>query len=192
MNLFLCNLILSEPFIFFFFPPNFLRVFPMLAVANAESCVSLQNKQGHRAHRHRRLMQVPVLSARGSWWLFSSLARILGKYSTIHSPPALFFLSQKLARAHLFHSLCEDQSTVAQRVETTVAECSLTCCVWVRFRICSYTMCGQRFSQPTPTSDFVRSLVCLIFCLFVCSDPTKPRIISRLQNMCYYAAYIVS
>ena len=35
----------------------------------------------------------------------------------------------RLARVHQFHSLCQDQSTVAQRAETTVAECSLTSCV---------------------------------------------------------------
>ena len=66
---------------------------------------------------------------------FSSLARIWGKCSTIHSPPALyffsffFFLTWKLARVHLFHSLWQDQSTVVQRAETTVAECSVTNCV---------------------------------------------------------------
>ena len=58
---------------------------------------------------------------------FSSLARILGECSTIHSPPALFFfLKRTLARAHQFHSLGQDQSTVAQQTETTVAECFLT------------------------------------------------------------------
>ena len=41
----------------------------------------------------------------------------------------LFFSKWRLARAHKFHSLCQDQSTVAQRAETTVAECSLTSCV---------------------------------------------------------------
>ena len=43
-------------------------------------------------------------------------------------PPALFFffLKRKLACAHQFHLLCHDQSTVAQRAEMTVAECSLT------------------------------------------------------------------
>ena len=69
----------------------------------------------------------------------SSLARISGECSTIHSPPALFFfiffffLKWGLARAHLFHSLVQDQSTVAQRAETTVAKCSPTSCVWARF-----------------------------------------------------------
>ena len=37
-----------------------------------------------------------------------------------------FFLKLRLARAHYFHSLSQDQSTVAQQAETTVAECSLT------------------------------------------------------------------
>ena len=41
-----------------------------------------------------------------------------------HSFPACtsFFLKWRLACAHLFHSLCQDQSTVAQRAETTVGE----------------------------------------------------------------------
>ena len=63
---------------------------------------------------------------------FSPLARISGDGSTIHSPPALFFfvvvcfcLRLRLARAHLFHSSGQNQFTVAQRAETTVAECSL-------------------------------------------------------------------
>ena len=72
---------------------------------------------------------------------FSSLARILEECSTIHSPPALFFFfgggvggvegkgEWELARVHSFHSLCQDQSTVAQRAETTVAKCSLKCSV---------------------------------------------------------------
>ena len=61
---------------------------------------------------------------------FSSLARILGKVSTIHFPACAFFvLNWRSARAHQFHLLGQDQSTVAQRTETTVAECSLTSCV---------------------------------------------------------------
>ena len=36
----------------------------------------------------------------------------------------------RLARTHRFNQfLCEDQSTLAQRVETTVVECSLTSCM---------------------------------------------------------------
>ena len=73
-----------------------------------------------------------------SAWLwsasFSSFARIFGECSTINSPPALFsfFLKWKLARAHYFHTSCQDQSTVAQRAETTSSRCSLTSCVWAR------------------------------------------------------------
>ena len=52
---------------------------------------------------------------------FSSCVRILGECSTVHSPPAL--LKWKLACAHLFHSLGQDQSTVAQQAETTDRLC---------------------------------------------------------------------
>ena len=50
-----------------------------------------------------------------------------------------FLLKWRLARAHKFHSSCQDQSTVTQRAETTVAESSLTGWVWARFRIGSHT-----------------------------------------------------
>ena len=60
---------------------------------------------------------------------FSSLAGVLGECSTIYSPPALFFFKWRLCGAHLFHSLGQDHSTVAQRAETIVAECSPTSCV---------------------------------------------------------------
>ena len=61
---------------------------------------------------------------------FSSLARSLEEGSTIHSPPAIFFfLKWRLARAYNFHSLRDDQSTVAKRAEMTVTECSLRSCV---------------------------------------------------------------
>ena len=83
---------------------------------------------------------------------FSSRAKIWGECSTIHSPPALFFLKWRLARSHLIHSLGQDQPTVAERAEATVTECSLTSCAWARFLIGSHTMPGQRRSQPTPTS----------------------------------------
>ena len=62
-----------------------------------------------------------------------------------------FFFQWRLARAHLLHSLGQDQSTVAQRGETTEAECSLTSCVRARFLIDSHTLPEQRHSQPTPT-----------------------------------------
>ena len=50
---------------------------------------------------------------------FSSLARIWGECSTIHSPPALFFFffpffEMEISSTHLIHSVGQDQSTVAQ------------------------------------------------------------------------------
>ena len=54
--------------------------------------------------------------------------RILEEGLTIYSSPVLFF-KWKAARAHQFHSLAQDQPTVAQRTETTVAEGFLTSCV---------------------------------------------------------------
>ena len=58
---------------------------------------------------------------------FSSRVRILGDCSIIHSPPALFF---KVEMSSLkFHSFGQDQSTVAQRAETTVTECFLMKCL---------------------------------------------------------------
>ena len=57
---------------------------------------------------------------------FSSRARVLGECSTVHSLPALFFfLKWRLARANLFYSLGQDQSTVVQRAVTTVTECPI-------------------------------------------------------------------
>ena len=41
---------------------------------------------------------------------------------------------------------------MAQRAETTMAECFLTSCVRARFWTGSHTMPGQRHSQLTPTS----------------------------------------
>ena len=88
---------------------------------------------------------------------FSLRARIQGECLTIHSRPVLFFfffffLKWKLARAHLFHSLGQDQSIVAHQAEMMVTECSLMSCALARFLIGSHTMPGQKHSQPTPTS----------------------------------------
>ena len=47
------------------FFPKPLPIFSVLAVATAGTCVDPQNKVGHLAHRHRRLMLVPMSSARG-------------------------------------------------------------------------------------------------------------------------------
>ena len=48
----------------YLFSKNFSRVTLVSAAANADSFVGLQNKIDFAARRHRRLMQVPVLSAR--------------------------------------------------------------------------------------------------------------------------------
>ena len=61
----LANFYLPNPTTFIFFPHNISGVFPVLAVANAGFCVGPQNLPGHPAHRHRQLMQLPVLSASG-------------------------------------------------------------------------------------------------------------------------------
>ena len=45
---------------------NLSQFFPALAVANTGSCVGQQNKVDYPAHRYGQLMQVPVLSARGT------------------------------------------------------------------------------------------------------------------------------
>ena len=69
-------------------------------------------------------------------WLFLRVRGFWGECSTIYSPPALFFFFLwRLARANLFHSIGQDQSTVAQRAETIVTEFSLTSCVGARFLI---------------------------------------------------------
>ena len=84
----------------------------------------------------------------------SSCLRILGECSTIHSVPALFFSSSEveISSHTLIPLFGQDQSTVAQRAEMTVTECSLASCVWACFLIGSHTMPGQQHSLPTPTS----------------------------------------
>ena len=67
----------------------------------------------------------------------SSLARILRERSTMYSQPALFsssssssfFFFVEFSSRKLIHSLGQDQSTVVQRAEMTVAERSLASCV---------------------------------------------------------------
>ena len=56
-GVFLAKFDLSGAFTFILFPKSLSRVFLVLSVAYSGSCVGLQNKSGHPAHRHRRLMQ---------------------------------------------------------------------------------------------------------------------------------------
>ena len=62
---------------------------------------------------------------------FTSHARIGGEGSTKHFLPALFFflLKSKNGRANIFHFLGKVRSTLAQRAETSVGECSPASCV---------------------------------------------------------------
>ena len=92
---------------------------------------------------------------------FSSHARILGGKGHFFPPSALFFFLFLFLRwisacAHRFHFLGQDQSKVAQRAKTTVAECSLTSCVWARSpdRLPHYALTAQ-----SAHSDFVGSRV---------------------------------
>ena len=59
---------------------------------------------------------------------FSWLARF-GRRFDVHSMPVPFFLKSRSVRAHQFHVLGQDQSTVAEQAEMTVAKCSLTSCM---------------------------------------------------------------
>ena len=84
---------------------------------------------------------------------FSSRARIFGRMfdNSLTACVCLFFclfvfLKWRLACAHYFHSLGQDQSTVAQRAEMTDRVLPDELCVSF------HTMPGQRHIQPTPTS----------------------------------------
>ena len=71
------------------------------------------------------------------------------------------FFKWRLVRAHLFHSLGKDQSTLAQRTEPTVAECTLRSCVRARFLIRSRNIPGQHHNQPHSDSVGPRVYACL-------------------------------
>ena len=77
----------------------------------------------------------------------------------------IYIFKGRSSRAHKFHPLGQDQSTVAQRAETTVSECSLTSCAWARFPIGAQTMPGQRHSQPTPTSLWTSTFTTPLKCM---------------------------
>ena len=64
------------------------------------------------------------------WWLFPHVRGFWEESSANHSPLALS--GDELARTNV-QSLCQDQSTVAQRGETTVDERSRKSCVRARF-----------------------------------------------------------
>ena len=66
---------------------------------------------------------------------FSSSERFWENVRQFIPPPSLahFLLKWRLSRANKFHFLGQGQSTVAQRAETTMDECSLASCVCTRF-----------------------------------------------------------
>ena len=103
------------------------------------------------------LLKITSLStgmSSGSGGGFFLMCKDLGRMFDDSFPACAFLnsiLKWRLARANWFHSLCQNQSTVAQWAETTVTECSLTSYVSAHFLIGSHTMPGQRHSQPTPT-----------------------------------------
>ena len=97
-----------------------------------------------------QLLTFVILQTSLSWWLFPCLRKFGGKVWQFIPYLHFLFFSRRSVCTHQFHFLGQDQSTVAQRAETTVAEYSLTSCMWARLRIGSYAMPGQH-SQPTPT-----------------------------------------
>ena len=64
------------------------------------------------------------------WWLFPCIQGFVGRFLMHSSLPALFSFKWISPHACLFHSLSQHQSTVAKQVKMTVAEHSLTSCVW--------------------------------------------------------------
>ena len=68
------------------------------------------------------------------------------------APFFFFFYKWRSDRAHQFDILGQDQSTVAQPAETTVAECPWRIACELLSLKSSHTMPGQH-SQPTPTSS---------------------------------------
>ena len=67
------------------------------------------------------------------WWLFPRMGRFLDNVRPFAPCLCLFlllllFFQVEISSRTLSHSLCLDQSTVAQRAEATVAECFLTGC----------------------------------------------------------------
>ena len=101
---------------------------------------------------------------------FSSLERIWGECQTIHSPPVhfFFFLKWRLTHTHSFHSLCLDQSTVAQQTKCLqqfiifyILMCMISC-VWGSFatketsraRLCSFGCGGASQQKKLPEQGF--------------------------------------
>ena len=65
------------------------------------------------------------------WWLLPRVPGFMGNIRQFisHLCFFFFFFKWRLANAHYFHSLGQDQSKVAQQAEMTVTECFLTSCI---------------------------------------------------------------
>ena len=113
-----------------------------------------EDHTGQRMYHSPRQRERFSILSKWWWWLFPRVRGFWEYVWLFISRLCFFFLLFKwgLARTHQFHFLSQNESTVAQRAETTVTECSPTSSVWARFVIGSRTMPGQRHSQPIPTS----------------------------------------
>ena len=100
-------------------------------------------------------------SAIVGWWLSPRLRGFWENVRPFISRQRFFILIYLFIYFIYWKWRLQDQSTVAQRAETTVAEYALTSCVFARFRMGSYTMPGQRHSQSTPTSLGSKMCACL-------------------------------
>ena len=85
----------------------------------------------------------------------SSLTRILGECSTIHSPPALFLkveISWRNTNSTLYARIDPQWLSDCDCGRVTLAECSPDKLRVSSFPVDTNTMPGKRHCQPTPTS----------------------------------------
>ena len=88
-----------------------------------------RGREGERDRERERVDVNTLPIPRRYWWrlLFPRLRGFQENVQPLISRLCIFPpLKWRFDRAHLFHPLGQDQSTVAQRAETTVTECSLT------------------------------------------------------------------
>ena len=111
------------------------------------SHVTFPNKKGRIPPAHTQTSPKSQCWNEQVWWcLFPCLWEFVGEGLTIYSPSVLFCccLERGLALTNQFHFfLGQDQSTMAQWAEMTVAEHFLTSCAWATFQrhlIGSHTM----------------------------------------------------
>ena len=112
------------------------------------------NKSGHARNDLQSLtctvtLRVWSTTTKLRWrWLSSSMRGFSGRFAELfsvyafflsffvsffHSFILFFFLQWRFARTYQIHPLGQDQSTVVEEAEKTVAESSPMSCVWARF-----------------------------------------------------------